>query len=266
MRRITSVTLRSYSSSLSHLLTSNFIKPLSTAAPTGDPSGDKGNPNSFESIDEFESRIFNSSDNSSFYRKLDRIEKARKFPGSRLSEGNSRQTLDGLDESFNSVSDGMGGKLKEAATYFEFDPNEIGSYNYVFRSDMNFHHGSTYDVKDLDLKRPGNRKPPRRQEFEVTTEEVLRKADFRNVRFLAKFITEAGIIIKRSQTGISAKAQRKLAREIKTARAFGLTPFTTMGTKSFVVGKSMENLDEDFEYETYNTVDDANGKDDFVGA
>lgn len=53
------------------------------------------------------------------------------------------------------------------------------------------------------------------------------------------------------QTRISAKAQRKVAREIKTARAFGLMPFTTMGTKSFVFGKTMEARDEDFEYETY---------------
>nr|KYP32236.1 30S ribosomal protein S18 [Cajanus cajan] len=70
-----------------------------------------------------------------------------------------------------------------------------------------------------------------------------------NVRFLANFITEAGIIIKRSKTGISAKAQRKVAREIKTARAFGLMPFTTMGTKSFVFGRNMKNLDNDFTYE-----------------
>ncbi|CAJ1972294.1 unnamed protein product [Sphenostylis stenocarpa] len=52
------------------------------------------------------------------------------------------------------------------------------------------------------------------------------------------------------QTGISAKAQRKVAREIKTARAFGLMPFTTMGTKSFIFGRTMKNLDEDFEYES----------------
>lgn len=65
------------------------------------------------------------------------------------------------------------------------------------------------------------------------------------------------------QTRISAKAQRKVAREIKTARAFGLLPFTTMGTKSFVFGKTMENLDEDFEYESYDRqiIADADGKD-----
>lgn len=105
-----------------------------------------------------------------------------------------------------------------------------------------------------------------------------------NVRFLANFITDAGIIIKRSkvnflnnneqvelstfvlcyrfntsQTGISAKAQRKVAREIKTARAFGLMPFTTMGTKSFIFGRTMENLDKDFEYEVFDDNADADG-------
>lgn len=61
------------------------------------------------------------------------------------------------------------------------------------------------------------------------------------------------------QTGISAKAQRKVAREIKTARAFGLMPFTTMGTKQFIFGKTMEGLDEDYEYENFdgNVIADA---------
>lgn len=119
-----------------------------------------------------------------------------------------------------------------------------------------------------------------------------------NVRFLANFLTEGGIIIKRSsvslsaysiylvasqmvfykfpliitfqfilQTGISAKAQRKVAREIKTARAFGLMPFTTMGTKSFVFGRTMENLDEDYQYETFDNsmTADADEKDPFEG-
>ncbi|KAK9280689.1 hypothetical protein L1049_014387 [Liquidambar formosana] len=163
-------------------------------------------------------------------------------------EGNRSEILDGLDDSFNSLSDGMDGKLKKAARYFEYDSDEIAQDDYTFRPDMTFHTGMTYEPKDLDLRKPGVRKPFKRPEFEVTTEEVLRKADFRNVRFLANFLTDAGIIIKRSKTKISAKAQRKVAREIKTARAFGLMPFTTMGTKSFVFGKTMEALGEDFEY------------------
>ncbi|KAF3334877.1 hypothetical protein FCM35_KLT21481 [Carex littledalei] len=54
-------------------------------------------------------------------------------------------------------------------------------------------------TNDLDLTKPAARLPPQRHEFETTTKEVLLNADFRNVRFLANFITEAGIIIKRSQ-------------------------------------------------------------------
>lgn len=273
MRRIGGVALRYITGGLyRQCLTSRFTKPLSTIAPTGGgSSGDKENPISFESNDEFEYLRLGSGGSStsdSFFQKLDRIEKARSRTGSRLYDGNRiGNTLDGLDESFNTLSDGMDGKLKKAATYFEFDPEEVDREDYAFRSDMTFLPGSTYDIKDLDLRKPGVRKYPRRREFEVTTKEVLKKADFRNVRFLANFITDAGIIIKRSQTGISAKAQRKLAREIKTARAFGLMPFTTMGTKSFIFGRTMENLDEDFQYETYNTdrVDDANEKD-FVEA
>ena len=53
------------------------------------------------------------------------------------------------------------------------------------------------------------------------------------------------------QFNISAKAQRKVVREIKTARAFGLLPFTLMGKKPFQFGKTMEDLDEDYKYDIY---------------
>eukprot|EP00257_Ricinus_communis_P021224 XP_015580655.1 uncharacterized protein LOC8288656 isoform X1 [Ricinus communis] len=223
--------------------------------------GKKDSSNTLESNNEFEQRIFGGiSENSlPFFQKLDRIEKARNRPGSRMNEGIS-SNLDGLYE--NTLSDGMDGKLKKAARYFEFDPEEITKEDYAFRPDMTFRRGMTYDTKDLDLRKPGVRKPPKRYEFQVTTEEVLEKADSRNVRFLSNFITEAGIMHKRSKTKISAKAQRKVAGEIKTARAFGLMPFTTMGTKSFVFGKSMQDLDEDYEYESFDrrTIDDTVGE------
>ncbi|XP_059430000.1 uncharacterized protein LOC132163648 [Corylus avellana] len=223
--------------------------------------------NSFEPTDEFERSIFGDSSggnakSDSFFQKLDRPGGHYRL-GPRVSEGSNSQTLDGLDESFNTLSDGLDGRLKEAAAYFQFDSDEIMQDNYSFRADINADHGMTYETKDLDLRRPGVWKPSKKYEFETTTKEVLQKADFRNVRFLANFITEAGIIIKRSKTRISAKAQRKVAREIKTARAFGLMPFTTMGTKSFVFGKTMENLDGDFEYESYDSqmIADADGRD-----
>lgn len=38
---------------------------------------------------------------------------------------------------------------------------------------------SCIDIQDLDLRNPGVRKPNKRMEFETTTQEVLREADFR---------------------------------------------------------------------------------------
>ncbi|XP_043691330.1 uncharacterized protein LOC122642015 [Telopea speciosissima] len=234
------------------------VRTFSTNITSGTENNDSKSNNSFESADDFERRMFGGFSESgpntgSFYQKLDRLEKARGRSGfgSRYNAGNGSQLLDGLDESFNTLSDGMDGKLKKAATYFEYDPEEISKEDYSFRPDVTLRPGMTYTTKDLDLTKPGVRKPFKRPEFEVTTAEVLRKADFRNVRFLANFLTEAGIIIKRSKTRIGAKAQRKVAREIKTARAFGLMPFTTMGTKPFIFGKTMEDLEEDDEYDNY---------------
>lgn len=256
--KIVSFALRSCQNGLLHRsLRPHVVRALSTDATSGtDGFGDNKQTNSFESADDFEKRIFGdfsggNAKSDSFFEKLDKLGKGRDRFGPRAGEGSNTQMMDGLDESFSTLSDGMDGKLKKAATYFDFDADEIMKDDYSFRPDVNFRSRMTYDTKDLDLTKPGVWKPPKRSEFEVTTAEVLKKADFRNVRFLANFITEAGIIIKRSQTRISAKAQRKVAREIKTARAFGLMPFTAMGTKSFVFGKSMQDLDEDFEYERY---------------
>ncbi|KAB5552693.1 hypothetical protein DKX38_010004 [Salix brachista] len=235
----------------------HLMKFLSTNAPSGNWVGDNQSSNSFESADGFEQRIFGGNDggnsrSESFFQKLDRLGKSRSGPGFRLNERNSFEMVDDLDSSFNTLRDGMDAKLQQAAGYIDVDIDDIDEY----RPDAHFEDGDTYDIKDLDLTKPFVRRE-RRDEFSVTTEEVLSKADFRNVRFLSNFITDAGIIIKRRQTGISAKAQRKVAREIKTARAFGLMPFTTMGTKSFVFGTTMQGQDEDFQYRSYeHSVDD----------
>lgn len=110
--------------------------------------------NSFESTDEFERRIFGetSGDNTksvSFFEKLDRLGKGRDRLGSRTRDGSNSPMMDGLDESFNTLSDGMDGKLQNAATYFQYDPEEIMKDDYTFRPDMNFKPGMTYEVKVL---------------------------------------------------------------------------------------------------------------------
>ncbi|KAJ0974391.1 hypothetical protein J5N97_016356 [Dioscorea zingiberensis] len=219
---------------------------------------DKRSDNSSESADDFERRLFSAVDDSStsnpFFQRLDRLEKSRGKSGTGFNMNNSghSQFLDGLGDSFDTLSDGMDSKLKKAARTFVCS-DEIQNEDYSFRPDVTFRPGTTYTPRDLDLTKPGIQNNSKSSQFETTTAEVLKKADFRNVRFLSNFLTEAGIIIKRSQTRISAKAQRKVAREIKTARAFGLMPFTTMGTKPFAFGRSMKDLDEDYEFDVYNS-------------
>ncbi|CAL9091006.1 unnamed protein product [Musa textilis] len=242
--------------SLCGLLSSKQVLPLffrNQSYRTDNGNSGRNSDNSFESSDDFERRLFgdisNDEKNDSFYRKLDKLEKAhgKSGIGSKLNSDDSR-IIDGISDSFNSLSDGMDEKLKEAARTFVYS-DEIHDENYKFRPDVTFYPGMTYTTRDLDLTKPGVQKRFKRNVFETTTQEVLKKADFRNVRFLSNFLTEAGIIIKRSQTRISAKAQRKVAREIKTARAFGLMPFTTMGTKPFIFGRSMKDEAEDYKYE-----------------
>ncbi|KAH7653377.1 Ribosomal protein S18 protein [Dioscorea alata] len=230
----------------------------------GNDGADTKSDNSSESADDFERRVFSGKDDSSnfnsFYRKLDKHEKlfGTSGTGFNMNDRGQFRSMDGLSESVDTLSDGMDSKLKKAARTFIVS-DEIQNEDYSFRPDMTFRPGSTYTPRDLDLTKPGIPKQFKPPQFETTTEEVLKKADFRNVRFLQNFLTEAGIIIKRSQTRISAKAQRKVAREIKTARAFGLMPFTTMGTKPFSFGRSMDPkymMSED-EYVFNNNMQDA---------
>ncbi|WOK95707.1 hypothetical protein Cni_G04414 [Canna indica] len=213
----------------------------------------QNNGNSFESSDDFERRLFGDFDSNtktdSFFRKLDRLEKNHgRSNASKLNDGDHSRIIDGIGDTFSTLTDGMDEKLDKAAQTFVYN-EEIYEDDYKYRPDVTFYPRTTYTLRDLDLTKPGVQKNVKRNEFETSTKEVLKKADFRNVRFLSNFLTEAGIIIKRSQTRISAKAQRKIAREIKTARAFGLMPFTTMGKKPFVFGRSMKDDEEEYEYE-----------------
>ncbi|CAN0890896.1 30S ribosomal protein S18 [Linum grandiflorum] len=208
--------------------------------------------NSFER-DDFERRIFgdvpDGGDSNSFFRNLGKAQKARfQFSsGTRGAGGGGGVGGDGSDTGedghSNTLDDGMDQKLKKTAAFFKFDSYETVKPDSGFRPDKSFFPTANNNFKDLRFRNQRMQRPPPRHELKVTTAEVLKKADFRNVRFLANFLTEAGIIVKRSKTGISAKAQRKIAREIKTARSFGLLPFTTMGTKPFHFGQNMEDRD-----------------------
>ncbi|MFC1560248.1 30S ribosomal protein S18 [Candidatus Margulisiibacteriota bacterium] len=51
-------------------------------------------------------------------------------------------------------------------------------------------------------------------------------ADYKNIDFMKKFVTDRGKIAPRRMSGCCAKHQRLVATEIKRARQIGLLPFT----------------------------------------
>lgn len=80
-------------------------------------------------------------------------------------------------------------------------------------------------MKDRDggrrkFGRFGPRKPA------VEPEEPL---DYKNVNYLAKFVSPTGKILSRKRTGFSGQNQRRLTQAIKRARLVGLMPFVWRG-------------------------------------
>ena len=55
--------------------------------------------------------------------------------------------------------------------------------------------------------------------------ELIDKIDYKEYKFLKKFLTEQGKIIPGYVTGVSAKYQRLIAKEIKKARNIALLPY-----------------------------------------
>ena len=54
-----------------------------------------------------------------------------------------------------------------------------------------------------------------------------RKPDYKEFEFLKKFTSERGKILGKDITGLCAKHQRKVTKEIKRARHLALLPFVT---------------------------------------
>ena len=54
---------------------------------------------------------------------------------------------------------------------------------------------------------------------------LIKKIDYKEYKFLKKFITEQGKIIPAHVSGVSAKYQRLITSEIKKARVLALLPF-----------------------------------------
>ena len=54
---------------------------------------------------------------------------------------------------------------------------------------------------------------------------LIEKINYKEFKFLKNFITDQGKIIPAHVTGVSAKYQRMITREIKKARILALLPF-----------------------------------------
>jgi len=54
----------------------------------------------------------------------------------------------------------------------------------------------------------------------------IRFVDYKDDRFLSRFITENGKILPSRLSGVDARHQRQLARAIKRARYLALLPYT----------------------------------------
>ena len=55
--------------------------------------------------------------------------------------------------------------------------------------------------------------------------DLIKKIDYKEYKFLKKFVTEQGKIIPAHVTGVSAKFQRRITKEIKKARNIALLPY-----------------------------------------
>jgi small subunit ribosomal protein S18 len=76
--------------------------------------------------------------------------------------------------------------------------------------------------------------PPRRGRFgrKKVCPFILDKnlvLDFKNIRMVQRFITETGKIVPRHVSGVNAKNQRRLTKQIKRARNLGLIAPLTDG-------------------------------------
>ncbi|NDJ76130.1 MAG: 30S ribosomal protein S18 [Chloroflexi bacterium] len=79
--------------------------------------------------------------------------------------------------------------------------------------------------------RPGGRKKGRRRKEDYFAANNV-VPDYKDVETLRRFMTDRAKIRPRRQTGLSAKNQRLLARQIKRARHLALLPFTDEHNRS----------------------------------
>ncbi|KAI9475464.1 MAG: ribosomal protein S18, partial [Benjaminiella poitrasii] len=100
-------------------------------------------------------------------------------------------------------------------------------YQKIHRAGDLYHPDDLNDIRYQELlrRRRGKFVTPNEDPFEVLGLDPL--VEYKNHKLLSQFVSDMGKILPRSQTGISAKNQRKLAKAIKRARAMGLMSSTS---------------------------------------
>lgn len=71
---------------------------------------------------------------------------------------------------------------------------------------------------------------PRKRKWSPIFEGGAKDIDYKDIRFLSRFVTERGRILPRRITGLSAQQQRKVTKAIKRARQMSLLPFISYGS------------------------------------
>lgn len=76
-------------------------------------------------------------------------------------------------------------------------------------------------------------KSPKRKWSPYWEGDGSKDVDFKDVKFLSRFVTERGKILPRKITGLSAKQQRKITNAVKRARQVGLLAYLNYGEGAY---------------------------------
>ncbi|KAJ3275513.1 hypothetical protein HDV01_000340 [Terramyces sp. JEL0728] len=79
-------------------------------------------------------------------------------------------------------------------------------------------------IEERELRKPKQQTVPAEDVFEKLKINPL--SEYKNPVIMSSFLTKMGHIQPRRKTGLSLENQKKLARAIKRARAFGILPFS----------------------------------------
>jgi len=149
-----------------------------------------------------------------------------RFSADATTDASARDDVDARLANATTVSASGGEGAKTGA---EARPGRI-------RSDRLFYPGQAYEAEDLGGRRSDARAtthtaagktvkhPMRGKAVEAT---LLERATYEDARFLTQFVSDTGKIYPKRRLGVSAKAQRKISRVIKTARQMGILPYTS---------------------------------------